>query len=1127
VELTQALRWRYHRGVQDFDVSADPSPQRMRFSAFISYRHAPADSQWAEWLQRALTRYRLPRRFAAARKLPRRLQPVFRDYEELPAGPHLPEKIRAALDASDALVVISSPRTRESEWVQKELEYFAGLGRQHRLFALVIEGEPAATMPPALVTADSIAADVRPRPPTSMRHVRRVAVTRLVAGLLGCEFSDLLSSEGRARRRRTIALTALTCAVAATIAGLGQSALSSARATALGRMQLRAEEALREIAAGDAVRGLQLALAGVDESPPWLAMPVASELERAVLAGVREHRAVLSVRVPGARDVSLSTDNTRLVVLAESTATVLRLDDEASPVTISDAVLATASHIGFSDDGRLVRAELADGGLVHWNSHDGAATNTPAPPGTTRVGPHAAVNVGREPDVTTWMAPDGRRLASRDTETITVVDAASQVAQGTLNDVADAYVAWAPTSDRLAAYWPHTRLAGDPRTLVLWNARGRSLGRRVTAASAITALAWSPDGSLVAIGLDNGHVALVDGRFGTLVGTFVAHRNALWGLQFSDEGQRVATWAGDQFVRIWDSRSGGQLGAIRAPSTEVVRFSPDGSLLATMGIDDRVLVLTNRIDTDPVTIRDQTYFDEIAVTRTRIVTAGRDGLFVWDAATGSAHAVIAAGSERPLAWTAGEDHVAAILDGGVIRLWNLGSGAQVAEASVPAAIALTMAKDDSEMAVLDETGAVHNLEVPTLRRLSRWDAGCETSTGSVVRDARWLACLTADAVVEVDLQSGARRPIDASLFRDDPASDVSLASGGILVVRTQHRLLLFPDPARTTTATPVQLDGDGDTLVGSLVTPDGQRLLTWHASGDIECWAPDGGHLLSIRGANARTVATNATGTLVASLSDEGLIELWDGRSGWKMLTLGKAQFTPDGIAMDRSGTRVITWEAGLPGWRQDQQAGLVTTWRLPQQGPELLAAARALVGSWRPQRKEWIAGSAPRVADDVVVVEGRTPFQAPPVRSATGSDVLARLRRTTPDSDVRSLWDLYPLVFKSSITFQRVAQSTDAGIEWAAEEDLNDDGEPELLSFVEEPGVCGSMGCTYTFVIERRDPTGSTVIGMTDGCGDQLWLGLEKQDGYYDLYCRIGGWGYGRYRWRELAANRGEDANQ
>ena len=87
-----------------------------RYRAFISYSHQ--DAAAGRRLHRRLERYVLPRRLvgrATARgPVPRRLGPIFRDREDLPAADSLSEEVRAALAGSASLIVVCSPAARAS-----------------------------------------------------------------------------------------------------------------------------------------------------------------------------------------------------------------------------------------------------------------------------------------------------------------------------------------------------------------------------------------------------------------------------------------------------------------------------------------------------------------------------------------------------------------------------------------------------------------------------------------------------------------------------------------------------------------------------------------------------------------------------------------------------------------------------------------------------------------------------------------------------------------------------------------------------------------------------------------------------------------------------------------------------
>src|SRR3954447_1547535 len=128
----------------------EPAEPGCRYAAFISYRHAPADRRWAMWVHRALETYRVPKRVQRTAGLPPRVGRCFRDEEELAASADLPAEIDEALRQSKYLIVVCSPRTPQSEWVNREVERFREMGRGDRILALLTEAEPADSFPRAL-----------------------------------------------------------------------------------------------------------------------------------------------------------------------------------------------------------------------------------------------------------------------------------------------------------------------------------------------------------------------------------------------------------------------------------------------------------------------------------------------------------------------------------------------------------------------------------------------------------------------------------------------------------------------------------------------------------------------------------------------------------------------------------------------------------------------------------------------------------------------------------------------------------------------------------------------------------------------------------------------------------------
>ena len=213
-----------------------------KYRAFISYSHS--DEKWARWLHRSLETYRMPKQLVGTTTefglVPEKFAPVFRDRDELATATNLGATLIAALEQSACQIVICSRKSAKSRWVNEEILTFKRLGKAHRIFSLIVDGEPGASLHPQLADlecfpdaliyrlgedgnltterGEPIAADVRPQ-----KDRKQDALLKLLAGMLGIGLDELKRREARRRQRRMVAV------VAASVTGM---VITSALATA-------------------------------------------------------------------------------------------------------------------------------------------------------------------------------------------------------------------------------------------------------------------------------------------------------------------------------------------------------------------------------------------------------------------------------------------------------------------------------------------------------------------------------------------------------------------------------------------------------------------------------------------------------------------------------------------------------------------------------------------------------------------------------------------------------------------------------------------------------------------------------------------------------------------------------
>ncbi len=215
-------------------MAAEP----LSYRAFLSYSHK--DQDVADELHGELEGYQIPRELqgqSGARGLiGEKLRPIFRDRYDLEAGHSLAEQVSAALQASEALIVVCSPDSARSRYVNEEIRQFKALGRADRIYAIIVGGEPgdperecfpavlrSKVLPDGTVTdmvEEPIAADMR-----LQGDGPDLARMKLIAGLLGVDLDILRRREAEEHKRQkrfwiglTTAMTVL--AFAAIVGGL-------------------------------------------------------------------------------------------------------------------------------------------------------------------------------------------------------------------------------------------------------------------------------------------------------------------------------------------------------------------------------------------------------------------------------------------------------------------------------------------------------------------------------------------------------------------------------------------------------------------------------------------------------------------------------------------------------------------------------------------------------------------------------------------------------------------------------------------------------------------------------------------------------------------------------------------
>ncbi len=861
----------------------------LRYQAFVSYSHA-SDASLAASLQSSLSRFAKPwYRIRTMR--------IFLDKTSLSANPALWPTIEQDLGQSEYFLLLASPTSANSRWVQQEVHWWLENKTAKNLVICLTDGvilwdnkagdfdwEKTNAIPPSLKGAfpsEPLYADFRAAKAannySNSDPVFRNALLDVAAPLMGRPKDDLDGEDIRLHRKaeRTAWAAALFIVILGLIAGVGLTMAHQ-------RQKIAASRALASEA-----------ISHVDDRSLALLLSIES---RRIADTVESRRSLLTAlqRLP----------NTEAFLWGHTEA-------------VTKAVL--------SPDGQTILSAGWDNRIVLWSvaTHRLIGQPTPTPKGLVGIA----------------FSPDGSQFASASSGSIVLWDAKSRQPIGEpLHANEDfVHIAFSSKGDMLAA--STSAYGNHPSVVFLWSlATHQPIGDPIPGAD----FAFSPDDSLLAVA-QYGDLILYDLRkHRVFKKPLTGHDKNISTIAFSPDGSTVAAGAEDKTIILWDVESGQSLGTLTGHTENVssLLFEHDGETLLSGSLGGTIirwdlenmkplatLIKGFGASISSIFSNSEGHLNALALDKERVIlldvngdpplghriaapdssssnaafspdgrllaSAGEFGdVVLWDVATGQVSGTPLSGHERQVSSLAfapnGKVLVSGSMDGSII-FWDMSSRTALASPvkAFRSPIWSLACSPDSKTVVAGGDAELVSWDLATRKQLGQPVTSQKDRIWALAFSPKGdlLASAGNNLVVTIwnngypgQLLKTLGTPMQKEDFELMPAGVSFNRKGTMLATSTQgHSVTLWN--IKDWQPIPPVLYGHTQAVSGVAFSADGKVLASGSADGDIRLWDVEAHELIGSLGMSEdaiNSIAVEPHKGILASVGEDNSIVLWN-----------------------------------------------------------------------------------------------------------------------------------------------------------------------------------------------------------------------------------------------------------
>ncbi|ETO17126.1 WD-40 repeat protein, partial [Reticulomyxa filosa] len=425
---------------------------------------------------------------------------------------------------------------------------------------------------------------------------------------------------------------------------------------------------------------------------------------------------------------------------------------------------------------------------------------------------------------------------------------------------------------------------------------------------------FSPDGNRIASCSSDKTIRVWDVSSGKQIQCLEGHSSSVTSVQFSSNGDKVVSGAKDNTIRLWDVSSGKQIQLLEGHSSIVtsVQFSPDGNRIVSSSHDKTIRLWDVLLGKQIQSLEGHTngvIFAQFSPDGNRIVSgAWDDTVRLWDVSSGKQIQSLEGHSSAVASVQFspdGEKIVSGSYDY-TVRLWDASSGKQiyVLDGHLDTVNSVQFSPDGNRIVSGSSDKTIRLWDVPSGKQIQSLEGHVNSVTFvQFSPNGNKIVSASLDKTIRL-WDASSRKQIQSLVGHSDVVSSVQFSSDGNQIVSGSHdkTIRLWDASSGKQTYT---LEAHSSRILSVQFSPDGKRIVSGSSDKTIRLWdATSGKQIQSLVGHSGvvASVQFSPDGNRIVSGSSDNTIRLWDVSSGKQIQSLvGHAngvtcvQFSPDG----------------------------------------------------------------------------------------------------------------------------------------------------------------------------------------------------------------------------------------